>query len=49
MRVDSVSARRLRYLYGAVLFQRLVPKAFACLQLNKSKQGVKRGMRAKAD
>ena len=38
----AANNRRLRYLLGAALFQRLTPKAFACLKMNTHRQRQKR-------
>ena len=44
----AADKRRLRYLCGAALFQRLTPKAFACLKMNTHRQQQKRSQVTKA-
>ena len=44
LRSFSMQSRRLKCLTGATMFQRLLPKAFACLQMNMRVSTVKRNM-----
>ena len=44
LRSFGLQSRRLKCLTGAAMFQRLVPKAFACLQMKMRVSSVKRSM-----
>lgn len=49
LRNYSVDSRRMKCLTGAAMFQRLVPKAFACLTMNMRVKKVKAEMRFRAN
>lgn len=48
LRTISQESRRLKCLAGAAMFRRLVPKAFACLQMHSRVSIVKRKMKIDA-
>ena len=45
----SLVSRRSKCLVGAALFQRLIPKAFACLQMHRKSSQVKKALKQKSD
>lgn len=49
LRTFSQDSRRLKCLAGAAMFRRLVPKAFACLQMHARVSVVRRRMKRDAD
>ncbi len=48
LRAYGLNSRRMKCAIGAAVFQRLVPKAFACLQMNTKVCKVKQAMKCKA-